>query len=150
MSGRTRFELQKLKRKLKSAGVLADKSNVSRAALSRILSGKTRPSARTVFKLSSSLDIPTASQLIAAYLSDEIPENMRRHVRVEVRLPQDKRWMCADRFCEQVQLLPVEQRQLVENLVYHLLRPNDPNTPILYMNGCKEPNQDEEGGGLGS
>lgn len=149
MSGRTRSALQKLKRRLKSAGVLADKSHVSRAALSRILSGKSRPSARTVFKLASSLDVATASQLIAAYLTDEIPENMRRHVRVEVRLPKEEKWTNADRFWEQLQALPIEQRQLVENLVYHLLRPNNPDTPIIYMNGRKESDQGD-GDGLGS
>jgi transcriptional regulator with XRE-family HTH domain len=121
MSGRARSQLQKLRRKLKSAGVLADKSNVSRAALSRILSGKSRPSARTIFRLASHLDTVTASELIGAFLSDQIPEHLRPCIRVELRQSLDAAWRAEDRLEAKIESLPLEVRQLIEQLIDYIL-----------------------------
>lgn len=133
MSSRTRSELQKLKRKLKSAGVLAQMGKVSRAAISNILSGKSRPSTATVMKLAKSLDRAAACALVAAYLTDEIPPHLRRLVRVEIREKEDGSWGSADRFYKNFDLLRPEARQLVEALVQQLLDPHNPDTPVIYM-----------------
>jgi transcriptional regulator with XRE-family HTH domain len=133
MSSRTRSELQKLKRKLKGAGVLARMGKISHAAISNILSGKSRPSAATVMKLAASLDREAACALVAAYLTDEIPPNLRRFIRVEIRETEDALWGPSDRFFKQFDLLRPEARQIVEALVQELLDPHNPNSPILYM-----------------
>jgi transcriptional regulator with XRE-family HTH domain len=133
MSNRTRSELQKLKRKLKGAGVLARMGKISRAAISNILSGKSRPSSATVMKLATSLDKEAACALVAAYLTDEIPSHLRSFVRVEIRENQDGLWGPSESFYKKFDLLRPEARQLVEALVQELLDPHNPDSPLLYM-----------------
>jgi transcriptional regulator with XRE-family HTH domain len=82
---RTSSELKKLKRKFKKAGLLADTTKVSGATISRILSGKTRPSQRTLAKLVEVLDTKTAAQFFAAYFSDQIPRSLRKELQVSLR-----------------------------------------------------------------
>jgi transcriptional regulator with XRE-family HTH domain len=134
----TLAELNKLKRKLKRAGKLAELGSVSRAAISRILAGKTRPSKKTIWKLAKSLDRSDGCNLIAAFLTDEIPDFHRRFLRVEVR--EEGKWAAFGdaRFFKEVQLLNPEQRQLVQSIVHQLLHPHDPNTPVIYLDIVQE------------
>jgi transcriptional regulator with XRE-family HTH domain len=135
-SNRTRSELQRLKRQLKKAGLLANLAKVSPASISRILSGKSRPSAATVFKLAASLDNHAGARLVAAYLSDEIPETLRPYIRVRVRNDGEENWPVEiDRLWQKINLLKPDVRSLVESVVDQLLNPQDPNSPVIYMDG---------------
>jgi transcriptional regulator with XRE-family HTH domain len=133
---RTRSELQKLKRQLKKAGLLADLAEVSPASISRILSGKSRPSAQTVFKLAASLDHRAGARLVAAYLSDEIPTALRPYIRVRIRNDGEENWSAEiDKLWQKINLLKPDVRSLVESVVDQLLHPQDPNSPVIYMDG---------------
>jgi hypothetical protein len=78
MMKRTRGQIKALRRKLKQAGV-------AKSTIFRVLSGKSRPSLGTVLKLIDALDEESATKLIAAFLSDEVPPKLRRRVRILVR-----------------------------------------------------------------
>lgn len=136
MSNRTRSELQRLKRQLKKADLLANLAKVSPASISRILSGKSRPSAATVFKLAASLDSRAGARLVAAYLSDEIPVTLRPYIRVRIRNDGEENWPAEiDKLWQKINLLKPDVRSLMESVVDQLLRPDDPNSPVIYMRG---------------
>ena len=116
---RTRVELKKLKQKFKKG------LNISRPALSRILSGKARLSVKALYRLIEQLDTESATRLVAAYLSDLIPRKLQDQLCVCVREQQkgDCCWQYWDPFVQKILQLPSEPRLLLERVTDAILHP---------------------------
>lgn len=90
--------------------------------MSRMLSGKSRPSLKTICKMIDSLDIHAGSQLLAAYLIDDIPAKLRPYVFVVTRNGQ-KEFHYKDPVAEKLEQLDAEKRTVVESVIDALLPP---------------------------
>lgn len=133
MSTRTRWELEQLRRKFKKAGLLADASRISPAAISRLLSGKSRPSFRTICKLVASLeDKEAACKLVQAYLMDEIPKEVRHRISIIVH-DEGKNETHDELLARKIAMLSTHTRALIEDLVNQLLNPHDPHGPVIHL-----------------
>lgn len=116
---RTRSELKKLKRKFKKG------LNISRPALSRILSGRARLSVKALYRIMDGLDLESAKTLFAAYMTDLVPRKLQDQLCVCVREQQkgDCSWQYWDPFVQKILQLPSEPRLLLERVTDAILHP---------------------------
>jgi transcriptional regulator with XRE-family HTH domain len=128
---RTRSTLKKIERKYKQAGQsLADSSHISRAAISRALSGKSRPNLKTLHKLVDLLDTESGTELVAAYLMDLIPLKLQKEMCISVRRKQDGSWQCWDPLVQKILSLTPETRALLERVTDAMLQSHGPFPPL--------------------
>lgn len=110
VSERARAQLRKIRKELKKRGVA---SKLTDATISRALSGKVRPSAKTLRRIAELLDVELGCQLVAAYLAEDIPPKLRGHMCIGVRSDekqQEEICQCWDPFVRKLLSLPPETR----------------------------------------
>jgi hypothetical protein len=120
-----RRALKKLKRKYKRAGNLADSSDVPRSVISRALSGESRPGLKTLNKLVDLLPVEDGAELVAAYLTDQIPPKLNQDLRVFLRQEQSDCWQYWEPLVQKMLSLPFEKRAALEVLL-DMLNPHSP------------------------
>jgi Helix-turn-helix len=123
-----RRALKKLKRKYKRAGTLADSSDVPRSVISRALSGESRPGLKTLNKLVDLLPVEDGGELVAAYLTDQIPPKLNQDLRVFLRQKPGDSWQYWEPFVQKMLSLPLEKRAALE-VILDMLNPHSP--PVL-------------------
>ena len=129
-------ELQRLRRKFKDGRLLAKESKISVGSISRMLSGKGRPSLKMLYKLAAVVDVETGSRLLAAYLSDQIKGPLRKSVAVCVR-DKEGACVCWDPLVLKFYALRPEVRSHVEGIIDELLKPGSQDTPIINLSRRK-------------
>jgi transcriptional regulator with XRE-family HTH domain len=110
VSERARAQLRKIRKELKKRGVA---SKLTDATISRALSGKVRPSAKTLRRIVELLDVELGCQLVATYLAEDIPPKLRGHICIGVRSDKEQReeiCQCWDPFVRKLLALPPETR----------------------------------------
>ena len=110
VSERARAQLRKIRKELKKRGVA---SKLTDATISRALSGKVRPSTKTLRRIVELLDVELACQLVATYLAEDIPPKLREHICIYVRSDQKQQegiCRCWDPFIRKLLSLPPESR----------------------------------------
>jgi hypothetical protein len=115
-SSRTRAELKKIKRKFKQGKLLAGRSKLSGATISRALTGKALPSSRTMRKLIDSLDPATAVDLVGAYLMDQIPPGLLDRLCICIRGKTEIGCQCWDPLVRKILSYSPETRAALENI----------------------------------
>ena len=124
-------ELRKLKQRYKKAGrVLAKESKISNGALSRMISGKARPSLKLMRKLLAVTEVEDGSKILAAYLNDVIPVDLREHVGVYILAEGEAP---LDPLVRKILALRPEVRIHVEHIIEELLHPGSEHTPIINL-----------------
>src|SRR4029077_14289836 len=109
-SERARAQLRKIRKELKKRGVV---SKLTDASISRALSGKVRPSAKTLRRIVELLDVELGCQLVATYLAEDIPPKLRGHICIGMRSDKEQQkeiCQCWDPFVRKLLSLPPEAR----------------------------------------
>ena len=110
VSERARVQLRKIRKELKKSGAT---SKLTDATVSRALSGKVRPSAKTLRRIVELLDVELGCQLVATYLAEDIPPKLREHICICVRPDSthpEGTCKCWDPFVRKILSLPPEAR----------------------------------------
>ena len=71
-----------LREEFPSSKAFAERTGLSQASISRLLSGKGDPDARTLQTLCERMGPKVGADLLYAYLVDQVPRGLRRYVRV--------------------------------------------------------------------
>ena len=127
----TRTQLKKLKRKFKIGKLKVP--GLSGPTLSRALAGRKRPSRETIWKIVAALDPVSGSQLMSAYLADDIPKDLRTRICISMREDVSDTCRCWNPLVQKILALKPDLAASVERIVDELLNPSSPDTPVINL-----------------